>query len=71
LTPKLRLEKPPVDRAGELRQRVAHVDDLVEPPPETDHSARFSDAPSAASNRLLTHDEGEGIMALRATQFAR
>ena len=28
------LEKPPVDRPAELRQRVAHVDDLVEPRPE-------------------------------------
>jgi hypothetical protein len=28
------LEKPPVDGSTELRQRVAHVDDLVEPPPE-------------------------------------
>ena len=26
-----RLEKPPVDRPAELRQRVIHVDDLVEP----------------------------------------
>jgi hypothetical protein len=25
------LEKPPVDSPGQLRQRVAHVDDLVEP----------------------------------------
>jgi hypothetical protein len=25
------LEKPPVDRCGEPRQRVTHVDDLVEP----------------------------------------
>jgi hypothetical protein len=28
------LEKPPVDGSTELRQRVAHVDDLVEPPPD-------------------------------------
>ena len=28
------LEKPSVDGAGELRQRVGHVDDLVEPRPE-------------------------------------
>jgi hypothetical protein len=27
--------------------------------------------PSAASNRLLAHDKGEGIMAQRAAQFAR
>jgi hypothetical protein len=28
------LEKPPVDGPGQFRQRVAHVDDLVEPRPE-------------------------------------
>jgi len=28
------LKKPPVDRRGEPRQRVAQVDDLVEPSPE-------------------------------------
>jgi hypothetical protein len=28
------LENPPVDGAGELRQRLALVDDLVEPRPE-------------------------------------
>ena len=28
------LKKPPVDGAGELRERVAHVHDLIEPRPE-------------------------------------
>jgi hypothetical protein len=64
-----RLEKPLVDRAGKLRQRVAHVDDLVEARPG--RSARSPDTPSAASNRLLAHDNGEGITAQRAAQFAR
>jgi hypothetical protein len=64
------LEKPPVDRAGDLRQRVAQVDDLVEPSPK---QVVLSALPPlvAASKRPPPADEAGGITAVRATQFAR
>jgi hypothetical protein len=52
----LRLEKPLVDRAGELRRRVNHVDDVVELRPKPGRCARsptlFGRVESLATNEL-------------------
>ena len=63
-------QKPPVDRCGELRQRMAGVDDLVEPRPE-------KIVLSAIPTLLRPHPEPprrvlqrQRITPIRAAQFA-
>ena len=43
-----RLEEAPVDRAGKLHQRVAQIDDLIEPRPEEIRLPASRGAPSVA-----------------------
>jgi hypothetical protein len=66
-----RLEKAPVDRPAELRQRVIEVDDLVEPGPEEIVLPRCPAAPRAASNHPPPSRRRDRITTKPTDQFAR
>jgi hypothetical protein len=65
------LQEAPVDRPAELGERVIHVDDLIEPRPEKDRSARCPAALSAASNHPPSSRRRDRITTKPADQIAR
>jgi hypothetical protein len=61
------LQKAPIDRRGELRQRMTHVDDLIEPSPKQilppavpPLLRRIANLPSSTSTRGENHSAAQG-----------